>query len=288
VSRWPSLVVAVALAPIVHLAQGRVDDRVGHFRAQEEVLYLWSGESVKRLVPGFEDLAADVYWLRTVQYFGGTRAYVEGKRFELLRPLIDITTTLDPRLEIAYRYGAIFLCEAPPVGAGRPREGIGVLAKGVSMNPKSWYLAWYYGLFHYFFLHEPVRAAQILNKAATLPGAPFWLRLSAGDLIIEGSERSRARRLWQRMYDQADLEIVKRAARRRLKILDSLDAADRLTALVATFAKRTGRRPKRLEELREAGLWNGPFTDEAGIPFAYDEVTGRVELSARSPMRMSR
>jgi hypothetical protein len=69
------------------------------------VLYLWSGEHVKRLVPGFENLAADLYWLRTVQYFGGQRLFVSDKRFELLRPLIDITTTLDPRLEIAYRYG---------------------------------------------------------------------------------------------------------------------------------------------------------------------------------------
>jgi len=33
------------------------------------------------------------------------------KRFDLLVPLVNITIALDPRLEIAYRYGATFLAE---------------------------------------------------------------------------------------------------------------------------------------------------------------------------------
>ena len=37
---------------------------------------------MKRLFPGFESLAADVYWLRTVQYFGGERAFAAEKRFD--------------------------------------------------------------------------------------------------------------------------------------------------------------------------------------------------------------
>ena len=103
------------VAPLVPWSQAEIDRRFGRYRAQQEVLYLWSGEHVKRMLPGFEALAADVYWLRTVQYFGGERLFAQDKRFELLRPLVDITTTLDPRLEIAYRYGAIFLSEPPPV-----------------------------------------------------------------------------------------------------------------------------------------------------------------------------
>jgi len=103
------LVLLVLLLPAVPWLQTQIDRRAGGFRVQEEVLYLWSGTHVKRLFPGFEALAADVYWLRTVQYFGGERLFRADKRFELLRPLVDITTTLDPRLEIAYRYGAIFL-----------------------------------------------------------------------------------------------------------------------------------------------------------------------------------
>src|SRR5688572_22397892 len=94
---------ALLLGLAVPWTQARIDERFGKHRAQQEVLYLWSGEQIKRMVPGFENLLADIYWLRTVQYFGGQRVYATDKRFDLLLPLVNITTTLDPRMEIAYR-----------------------------------------------------------------------------------------------------------------------------------------------------------------------------------------
>ena len=178
------------LVPVVPWSQRQIDRRAGAFRPQEEVLYLWSGRQVKRLFPGFEALAADIYWLRTVQYFGGQRLFASGKRFDLLRPLIEITTTLDPRLEIAYRYGAIFLSEAAPFGAGRPREGVEVLAEGVRNLPDSWRLRQDLGFFHYIYLKDPQRAAAILLEAAEIPGAAFWLRTMAADLLAKGGDRA--------------------------------------------------------------------------------------------------
>ena len=272
------------LLPAVPWTQAQIDRRAGEFRAQEEVLYLWSGTQVKWLFPGFEGLAADVYWLRTVQYFGGQRLFAARKRFELLRPLIDITTTLDPRLEIAYRYGALFLSEPPPTGAGRPREGVLVLERGVQNNPRAWRLRQDLGFFHYVYLHDPEGAAAVLNEAAELPGAAFWLRMLAADVLAKGGERANSRRMWQQMYDQAEPGIIKENAALRLRILDSRDLADRLTELVAEFERRTGRRPARLAELRSAGLWGGRLVDASGTPFGYDPGKGRVFIERASPM----
>jgi hypothetical protein len=284
VRRGPALLLLVLLAPAVPWSQARIDERAGRYRAQEEVLYLWSGAHVKRLFPGFEGLAADVYWLRTVQYFGGQRLFVTGKRFELLRPLIEITTTLDPRLEMAYRYGAIFLSEPAPLGAGRPREGIEVLATGARNNPGSWRLRQDLGFFHYIYLHDAERAAAILNEAADLPGAAFWLRMLAADVLAKSGDRANSRRMWQQMFEQAEAGILKENARLRLQILDSRDLAERLEGLAREFERRTGRLPARLEELRQAGLWRGPLVDAGGAPFAYDAVEGRVFIERSSPM----
>ena len=41
----------------------------------------------------------------------------------LLYPLLDLTTTLDPHFNIAYRFGAIFLSEPYPAGPGPGRPG---------------------------------------------------------------------------------------------------------------------------------------------------------------------
>ena len=281
---WRLALLLVLLVPAVPWSQAQIDRRTGTFRVQEEVLYLWSGKHVKRLFPGFEGLAADIYWLRTVQYFGGQRLFARDKRFELLRPLIEITTTLDPRLEMAYRYGAIFLSEPSPVGAGRPREGIEVLEAGVRKLPGSWRLRQDLGFFHHIFLHDSERAAAILNEAADLPGAAFWLRMLAADLLAKGGDRATSRRMWQQMFDQAEAGIIKENARLRLQILDSRDVADRLEGLVAELERRTGRRPARLEDLREAGLWRGPLVDAADTPFGYDAREGRVFIDRMSPM----
>ena len=289
--RTPGLPVSLRLAlvlalvgPLVPLSQQRIEGLTGRFRAQEEVLYLWSGEHVRRLVPGFESLAADVYWLRTVQYFGGQRVFARDKRFELLRPLIDITTTLDPRFEIAYRYGAIYLSEPPPLGAGRPHEGIEVLEAGARALPASWRLPPGPRL-----LPLPVpgrRPDRCEDPARGL--ADSGRRLLAADAggrsAGQGGDRESSRRMWRQMYDQAEEGIIRDNARVRLQILDSLDARDALAAAVAEFVRRHARRPTQLEEVVADGLWRGPLHDAAGVPFGYDADTGAVDIQQASPM----
>ena len=86
-------------------------DRVyGEPAPGDSVLYVRSGEALRRLSLSFSPLLADVYWVRAVQYYGGTRLSASTtRRYDLLYPLLDITTSLDPRFNIAYRFGSIFL-----------------------------------------------------------------------------------------------------------------------------------------------------------------------------------
>ena len=91
----------LAIAPL----QRHIDGILGEFKEQEAVLLSWSGPTMKKLVPGFEGPVADLFWLRTVQYYGGQRVFAAGKKFDLVAPLVDVTVTLDPRMEVAYRLG---------------------------------------------------------------------------------------------------------------------------------------------------------------------------------------
>ena len=273
----------VLLLPAIPWTQAAIDRRLGPHRARHDVLYLWSSKHVKRLFPGFEDLAADVYWLRTVQYFGSQRVFDTEKRFELLAPLIDITTALDPRLEIAYRYGATFLSEPWPVGAGRPQEGVALLERGVQALPRSWRLRQDLGFFIYLYLNDASRASQVMMEASRIEGAPAWiLEALAGDILIKGGDRQSARRMWQQIFQQAEEGILRENARLRLQMLDALDQADALMALVREYEKRLGRKPATLDELRRAGLLRAAPVDSAGVPFEYDAATGVVSVSRQS------
>jgi tetratricopeptide (TPR) repeat protein len=273
---------AVLLAAAVPWTQGRIDARLGTHRAQEEVLYLWSGEQVRRLAPGFEDLLADIYWLRTVQYFGGQRVYAVNKRFDLLLPLVNIAVTLDPRMQIAYRYGATFLAENYPMGAGQPQEAVKLLERGVRSLPNDWRLRQDLGLFHYYFLDDAHRASQTLLEAAEIPGAPSFLTSLAAQVLMRGGDRETSRQVWRRLYEQGEGPMKNNAAI-HLAQLDALDALDNVNEAILVHERRTGARAVTLDELRRTG-YRGPLADPSGVPFAYDQAKGRATLARSSPL----
>src|SRR4030095_15235032 len=101
-------------------AQTAIGGAFDQFTATQEVQWVRSPNVMRRLVLGFDSLAADIYWIRAVQYYGGTKLSKEEKKdYSFLFPLLDITTTLDPRFNIAYRFGAVLLSEGYP---NRPRR----------------------------------------------------------------------------------------------------------------------------------------------------------------------
>jgi len=273
---------ALVCAALVPVLQMRIDATLGRYRTTEEILYLWSGEDVRKLFPGLEGLMADVYWIRTVQYFGGQRAFGKDKKFEVLEPLIDITVTLDPRFEIAYRYGATFLAEPWPVGAGRPEQGVRLLERGARANPSSWFIYQNLAFFTYYYLNDAQRAARVLLEGARLPGAPPWLETLAADMLGRSGDRETARTLWRRMFEQAEEGPLRQNARRHLEFLEADDRIAALQARARLFQERRGRNPESLDELRAAGLLSGPAVDPTGVPFAYDSKSGTVSLSPGS------
>jgi hypothetical protein len=277
-ARWAYLL----LVPVVAFAQRQIDGRIGVYRTHEEALYL-TGRQLRRLAPGFNDLLADLYWLRTVQYYGSQRIW-GGGHYDLLAPLIDVVTDLDPRLEIAYRYGAIFLSEKPPVGAGDPQKGVAILEKGVRNNPLNWRLRQDLGFLLFTFLGDSKRGADVLMEAARLPGAPFWLESLAAQVLYKGGDRETSRRIWKGMYEQAEEGPMKYNALAHLRYLDALDQAEAIGRLVRAYEARTGRRPDSLDQLRAAGLLRGAPVDPSGTPFAYDQETGRVTIDRRSEL----
>jgi tetratricopeptide (TPR) repeat protein len=275
------VLLASALGAIVW-TQRRIDALLGGFRAQEDILYLWSGRNVKRLAPGFEGLAADIYWLRTVQYFGGKRVFSADRKFELLEPLMDITVTLDPRLEIAYRYGSIFLAEPAPIGAGRVDSALALLERGARANPGNWRLPKEQAYLYYLFKHDAQTASRILRQASAIPGAPYWLDALSADFLGRQGDRATARRIWQQMYDESEEGAIKQNALTHLRLLDTAEMRERLQAKVREFEQAMGRRPASLAELAQRGFVRSVPDDPSGVPFEYDAKTGAVTASRQS------
>jgi hypothetical protein len=247
----------------------------------QQLLYVRSPEALRRIVLGFDALAADVYWIRAIQHYGGDRLERHrARRYELLYPLLDLTTSLDPYFNIAYRFGAIFLSEASPGGPGRPDQAVTLLRKGLAVQPGKWQYYYDIAFVHYWALRDPVAAATWFRRAAEQPGAPNWLMPVAAAMLTQGSDRASARFLWQQMRG-ADQEWLRRRAEHALQQIDALDQIDRLNAIVAETPKPPGE-PYTWAWLARARGFNGVPVDPSGTPYELDPVTGLVTAAESS------
>jgi hypothetical protein len=255
------------------------------YEPETPVMWVQSPSAVRSASLGFESIVSDLYWMRAVVYFGKQSLSKDPrKRYDLLYPLLDLVTTLDPRFNVAYRFGAIFLSEPQPAGPGRPDQAIALLEKGFTLAPHRWEYLHDIGFIYYWHLREYDRGAAYLERAAEVPGAPFWLRSSAATMHADQGNRASARLLWRQIHDGAENDTVRNIATIRLQQLDAMDGIDQLTALVQRFEQVTGRAASDWRELVAARLMRGIPLDPTGTPFAIDPATRTVRVSEQSTL----
>ena len=258
------------------------DERYTLPGTSEHLMYLRSDRAASRVMLSFKAIAADVYWIRAIQHYGRERK--EGGRFDLLQPLLDLTTTLDPRFNIAYRFGAIFLSMDPPNGPGRADQAIALLKKGLDANPARWQYAHDIGFIYYWYTTDKDSAAQWFEQAARMPGAPSWIRPLAATTLVEGGNRAGARAMLFELRNSEE-KYVRDAAERSLSQLTALDDLDALNLLLAQYAARhDGTYPASLIELMHASGYPQLPLDPARVPYAYDPASHTVSVSPQSPL----
>ena len=250
---------------------------------QRAMLYVRSPEALRRIALSFDALMADVYWIRALQHYGGDRrSTAKGRKYELLSPLLDLTTSLDPYFTIAYRFGAIFLSEAYPGGGGRPDQAIALLRKGISAQPRKWQYYHDIAFVHYWQLRDMEAAASWFRRAASQPGAPNWLEPVAATMLIEGGDRASARFLLREIL-KSEEAWLRRMATRGIAQVDALDWIDELQRIVAANPPPSGQ-PYSWEWYARTRRLGGIPLDPTGTPFAIDPATGTVSVSTQSEL----
>ncbi len=234
--------------------------------AIDESLYV-NGKMARRISLGFNGLAADWYWMRSLQYVG--RKIINSQdlqidrlsqlNLKLLAPLLDTATTLDPEFLDPYEYAAVVL---PAVDVD---EAIRITKKGIEANPNAWQL--YHHLGYIYWKQRDYRAAsEMYGRGAQIEGAPAWMEAMKAKMTADGGSRATAREIYLRMYEQSSDDKVKEMARKRLLQLDSLDQRDSLRKLFAAYQARTGKCPNSWKELEPVFRALRIAVDASGAP----------------------
>lgn len=281
------VVVAVLLTAVVGLQAWREQQPELQLQAavSSNLLYVQSPEFMRRAALSYESLLADVYWIRAVQHYGRTKLSAdEAKQYDLLFPLLDITTSLDPYFNIAYHFGALFLAESYPAGPERPDLAIRLLEKGLKTQPDRWQFAQDIGFIHYWWRRDYPTAAEWFRRGSEMPDGPNWLGGLAAVTLAQGGNRESSRRLWQEIDRNAEADWLRVQARFRLRQLDAMDQIALLDELVRRFEREAGRSPQTWLDLVRAGLLAGIPVDPDRYPYQLDPASGSIALSADSTL----
>lgn len=256
----------------------------------DESLYL-DGKTARRMSLGFNGLAADWYWMRSIQYVGRKIMNhpedmpldnLTQLNLKLLAPLLDTATTLDPEFLDPYEYAAVVL---PAIDV---EQAIRITQKGIAANPQAWRLYHHLG-YIYWQQREYAAASEIYSLGAQIPGAPPWMEAMKAKMAADGGSRSTAREIYTRMYEQSAEEQVRKMAHVRLMQLDSLDQRDGLRRLLTAYQARTGKCPNSWKELDPflralripVDATSAPL-DPTGVPYVLRSGACEVDLNPNS------
>ncbi|MBZ5533006.1 MAG: hypothetical protein LAO20_16370 [Acidobacteriia bacterium] len=258
----------IAAALLVVLFAGAVlsVQKVDSYRQEatlEEILYLPSGKTLKHMSLGYSGLLADIYWTRAVQYFGN-KHLKHSEHYDLLYPLLDITTDLDPQLVVAYQTGSIFLCQRPPDGAGDPDKAIALLEKGVRANPTYWRMYFTMGFVHYLERHDYKAAEKAFQAGSEVPGALPWMKVMAARMAEHAEDTSTAMLLWRGIYENSRDKMIRETALKHLLSLQAESDIEQLGRRVQAYRDRTGSLPANWLDMVRRGLLPGIPQDPTG------------------------
>jgi hypothetical protein len=152
----------------------------------QELAYYPSGQALRPATLGHAESAADLAWLRAVQYYGEHR--LTDLHFTQMRHVFEILSVLSPSFESPVIFGAFALAQEGRDFAGAEQ----LMLDALDRNPRSGRLAFELG-FLYFVRpggRELKKAAEYFELASRLPGSPpsaarfaASARENSGDLV---------------------------------------------------------------------------------------------------------
>ena len=212
------LLLVVSLLGSVLLA-ALLDARGAHARTQQEWLFLPEARHLKPMLVGFHGVAADLLWIRIVQYVG--THWETDMKFPSLIKALDLATSLDPHFLEPYRLGGLYLLYL----ARQPAAAVSLLEKGASANPDRWELPHDLGRYYYLEARDNAQALRWWERAAKLPGRAEYLPRFVARLYAKTGHAETALELWMELYRTAQNDYVRSVALQEIERLRAVHGA---------------------------------------------------------------
>jgi tetratricopeptide (TPR) repeat protein len=233
---------------------------------------------VRWLALGHPTLAANLYYLRAVQYIGEPRANARG--WEQLYPLVDLVTDLDPGHGYAYQVAGTLLGSFHRVA-----ESNAILEKGIRDCPSRYILPFLRAFNAFYYAGDYAEAGRFVEIAARTPGAPKHLRQNVLAMYVKGNRADAALAFLEQARAAAQDDETRKAIDEQVRQAVLERDAALLDLAVARYRERHGYRPFWLTALLADGLVDHIPDDPYGGIYVLGK-DGRVHSSV-NPFRFA-
>ena len=150
---------------------------------QDQLTYLPSGKLLKPMAMDLDEAVADLLWIKAMMYFAD--AYVTGKGYGWLGHMLDIVTTLNPRMHYAYEFGGVVLTKEKQ----QLPKTMRLLERGVREFPKDWRIRLYASMAQLALDSNFTKAAEFLEPISLDKDVPDHIRTLCASLLNKGGGR---------------------------------------------------------------------------------------------------
>lgn len=266
-----SLLAVVVLSALL-LASGmqeRYDSTVDYFADRGAFVSLPTGKTLKVLSFGYHNLAADLLFIWSIQFYS---AYHITNRFDFIERVYDTITDITPRYRDPYIVGALIMVhEAEDVPMA-----LRLLDKGSLRDPQEWLYDHDAGYYCYKYLKDYSRAEKYYARAAANPDAPSFIKRMGAHMVYLKDDPKMAFQMWLDIYRNARDILERDGAFNHLYQIKAEIDTGILNEKVAEFRRQRRRPPLALSELVDAGLVRSLPKDFRGNEYVYDPAQGTV------------
>ena len=151
--------------------------------AADEVMMVSRVEVTRALTLGYDQVAADLQWLRAIQYFA--THLVTDRRYPLLEPLVEQIFTLDPLFKEPYFWAGSSVLYGQQITPARVYRANKIYERAMARFPDDYEPAYRLGMNYYTELRseddaqrarDQALGLRYLQRASNAPNAPSTIR----------------------------------------------------------------------------------------------------------------
>lgn len=246
----------------------------------EDMLYLPSGNFLKGAALGFDEMLADLLWIKALAYFGGHA--VTDQDYSWLSHILDIVTTLDPFFQYPYEFGGVVLATE----IGDVEKSNQLLEKGMKNVEKTheryWYLPFFMAFNYMYHKNDYKTAAHYLEIASIFPQSPDYLPLLVSRLYANADSPEIAIPFLTEMIKSTEKPELKEKLKLRLDEVVNQSNIQALEAARQQFFLKVYRYPETIEEMFQKGFILFTPADPRGGRYYISKEDGRVKSTIKT------